>query len=302
MQGTAARSVRSVDDQISEYERREAQRELEDWVALDDLGILDLDMWSEDRLPNVEWMVERHFLKGTVALVSGDGSIGKSTIMQQLATCATMGMPWLGFGVEKGPALLLACEDDFVQLLHRHRSITRWLGIPFHAPKQCGLQLWPRVGQENTLMSIGRDTGWKMAGTHWFERVSLRCKRQGIKYLIIDTSTQTFDGNQNDERHVMQFISALRQLALAMEGCVIITKHPSLSGRALGTGESGNTAWNNSVRSRFYMHKDRQGQLVWKGMKSNYGPLGEDLPLRWQDGVFILDEPEAGYEERYYQR
>ena len=303
MQGTtAARSVRSVDDQISDYERREAQRELEQWVALDDLGILDLDMWSEDRLPDAEWMVDKHFLKGSVGIVAGDGGVGKSTLMQQLVTCAAMGLPWLGFHLERGPGLLLACEDDYIQLLHRHRAITRMLGIPFHAPKQGGLQIWPRVGQDNSMMYLDRST-WKMAPTHLFERICLRCKRQGIKYLIVDTATQTFRGNQNDETQVMDYISAWRQLALAMEGCVIITKHPSLSGRALGTGESGNTAWSNSARSRFYLHKDKgTGKLLWSIRKSNYGPADIELPLRWQAGAYVLDEPEEHYEERYYQR
>jgi RecA-family ATPase len=293
---------RTVREQSEDYERRKAQQALEQWVAIDDLGIIDLDAWSEDRLPNVEWMVDKHFMKGTVALVSGDGGVGKSTLMQQLATCAVMGLPWLGFELEQGPALLLACEDDFIQCLHRHRAIIRSLGIDFHAPKHHGLQIWPRVGQDNDLCWIGRDSGWKMAATHLWERVALRCRRQGIKYLIIDTATQTFSGNQNDERHVMQFISMLRQVAIAMEGVVIITKHPSLSGRALGTGESGNTAWSNSCRSRFYLHYDKEKRLLWKAMKSNYGPKGEDLPLRWQDGVFIIDRPEASYSERYYQR
>jgi RecA-family ATPase len=292
-------AFRTVAEQIADHERRQAQRELEQWTDLDDLGILDLDLWAEDRLPAVEWMVDRHFLKGTVGLVSGDGGIGKSTLMQQLATSAVMGLPWLGCELEPGPALMLACEDDYVMLLHRHKAIVQHLGIPFHAPKEAGLQLWPRVGQDNTLMTFGKDTGWKVMGTHWWQRVALRVKRNKTKYLIIDTSTQTFDGNQNDERQVMQFITQLRQLALAMGGCVIITKHPSLSGRALGTGESGNVAWNNSVRSRFYLHKDKQKNLLWRGMKSNYGPVGEDLPLRWDRGVFVIDRPEPDYESRY---
>jgi RecA-family ATPase len=299
-QGGASRAIRSVPEQIDDYERKQAQRELEQWVQIDDLGIIDFDLFSEDRLPQLEWMVENHFLKGTVALVAGDGGIGKSTLMQHLATCCVMGAPWLGFHVEKGAALMLACEDDLVPLLHRHRAIVRHIGVGWDEPKLNGLQIWPRVGQDNSMMYLDRPT-WQMAPTHLFERVALRCRRQGIKYLIVDTATQTFRGNQNDETQVMDYISAWRRVAIAMEGVVVITKHPSLSGRALGTGESGNTAWTNSVRSRFYLHRDKQKNLLWKGMKQNYSSNVDEIPLRYQSGVFVLDKPENDA-DAYYKR
>lgn len=301
--GNAQRRLLSVPEQIEDADRRRAQAELEQWVQIDDLGIIDFELFDDQALPQLEWLVEGHFLKGTVALVAGDGGIGKSTLMQHLATCAVMGMPWLGHHVEKGPALLLACEDDLVPLLHRHKAITRHLGIGFYEPRNEGLEIWPRVGQDNSMMYLDRTNpmGWTMAPTHLFERVALRCRRHGVKYLIVDTATQTFRGNQNDETQVMDYISAWRRVAIAMEGVVIITKHPSLSGRALGTGESGNTAWTNSVRSRFYLHRDTQKQLLWKGMKSNYGKSGEELPLRWENGVFVVDRPEPD-PYAYYNR
>ena len=107
------------------------------------------------------------------------------------------------------------------------------------------------------------------------------------------TAFPTFGGYQNDEQQVVQFCNQLRRLAVAIQGCVIITKHPSVAGRALGTGESGSVSWNNSVRSRMYLHRDKEDRTILKTMKNNYGRIGDTIPLRWERGCFVRDEPEA---------
>jgi RecA-family ATPase len=64
---------------------------------------------------------------------------------------------------------------------------------------------------------------------------------------------------------------------------------------ASGTGISGSTAWNNSVRSRLYLEQvnDDADARVLKFMKSNYGPKGKPLALRYQRGLFVHDEAAA---------
>ena len=41
--------------------------------------------------PRRDWMVDNLFVRGTVGMVSGAGSIGKTLLCQQLATCAVLG-------------------------------------------------------------------------------------------------------------------------------------------------------------------------------------------------------------------
>jgi RecA-family ATPase len=62
-----------------------------------------------------------------------------------------------------------------------------------------------------------------------------------------------------------------------------------------GTGLSGSTAWNASVRSRLWMkrattEKDEEPDpdlRVIEVMKANYGPVGETITVRWKDGLFL---------------
>jgi RecA-family ATPase len=300
----AARPQQSISQQSAAWraaeEERQAAQELADWGRLDDLGILDLSLFDPEALPELLWLVPHHFSAGSVALVAGDGGTGKTTLLMQLLNAAALGLKWLGHACERARGLMLACEDGVIPLLWRQRAITRALGIPWLAPYQAGLQIWPRAGQDNTLFQFNPLSG-EVEPTHLWQRLEHRCRRDQIRYLAIDTVGQTCAVNGNDEHQVVNTVAYFRRLAMALDGVVILTKHPSLSGRALGTGESGSTAWSNTVRSRFYLSRDKEKRLTWRGMKSNYDSLDEDLPLRWQDGVFVVDAPEPNYGQRYWQ-
>ncbi len=244
--------------------------------------------------PARDWMVDKLFLRSTVALIAGDGGRGKSLLCQQLATCAVMGRPWLGMSLKPGKALYLACEDDTDELHRRQADINRHLGVGMEDVLEQGLSLYPRVGHDNAIMAFER-SGWRVKPTGLRERLVKRLATDGIQYLIVDTATKTFRGNQNDENQVDDYITELRRMAVMMQGVVIITKHPSVTGRALGTGESGSVSWNNSVRARVYLHSDKAGNTVLEGMKSNYGPNAPQIPVKWQAGVFVRNEPAAAY-------
>ena len=242
--------------------------------------------------PARDWMVEGCFLKGTVALIAGDGGIGKSLLCQQLATSACLGAAWLGLTLKPGRALYLACEDDGDELHRRQYSINRDLGYDMADVLDAGLDLIPRVGQDNALMLFDRQK-WRMVRAGLMDKLVHRCRETGIQYVIVDTATQTFRGNQNDEIQVADYITELRRLAVAIQGVVVITKHPSMAGRALGTGESGNVAWHNSVRSRLYLHEHKALGLVLSGMKSNYSRKLDPVPLKWERGVLRRIEAPA---------
>src|SRR5262245_38203252 len=83
----------------------------------------------------------------------------------------------------------------------------------------------------------------------------------------------------------------LRGLAIDHDCAVLLLSHPSQTGLITGSGTSGSTAWNNSVRSRLYLEvvdKDPSASVL-KVVKANYGPVGEKIDLRWDDGVYGID-------------
>src|SRR4029450_5147868 len=81
----------------------------------------------------------------------------------------------------------------------------------------------------------------------------------------------------------------LKRLCRDNDCAVLLLAHPSLSGMSTGRGTSGNTAWNNSARSRLYFeavkHKDDERNEEQESetlrtltvKKSNYGPTGKKV-------------------------
>src|SRR5262249_49152047 len=104
-----------------------------------------------------------------------------------------------------------------------------------------------------------------------------------------------YGGNENDRAQGRQFIGILRGMAMAAGAGVFLTSHPSLTGITSGSGLSGSTAWNASVRPPLYFkrattEKDEEPRPhlpLLEVMKSNYGPIGEPITLRWMKGLFL---------------
>jgi RecA-family ATPase len=230
-------------------------------------------------------MVDGAFLRGTVAILSGDPKIGKSQIALQLVSCACLGRPWLGIQTEPGRGLFFSCEDDYRIIKLRQRAINRSLDCDW-PDYEGGLHLIDRVGEDdNDLATIDRQS-WRMVPTRLFVQLGLYCARHSITYVVIDTVSNVFAGAALNARHITQFVGIMRRLAIAIGGVVLLLQHPSQAGRARGDGESGPVAWNASVRSRLYLREEPDGQRVLSGMAANYGPKTAKIYLEWDDGVF----------------
>ena len=95
---------------------------------------------------------------------------------------------------------------------------------------------------------------------------------------------------------------ALCSIAIELDGVVLLTGHPSLSGMSSGSGTSGSTAWSNAVRSRLYLSRpEKQGtddvdpnEKVLRVMKANYAPVGDGIRLTWANGVLNYHPEEMG--------
>jgi RecA-family ATPase len=263
----------------------------------DELEGVDYDYMLAEPEP-LDWAVRDIFLSETVGLISGNGGAGKSTLMMQLATCAVLGLPWLGIAVKPMKALMLACEDDRRIVRLRQRWINRALGYDMADVLDAGLDLIPRSGVDNTLMELDRPS-WRMKRTPLFDQLVLRCRRTGVQLVIIDTVAKTFGGRSIDERQVTQFIDEMQRLAEMIRGVVLLTQHPSMSGRKTGTGESGTVQWESAVRSRLYVHKHQALGLVVESMKSNYAAKAAPMKIEWRKGVFepIEAPPPRDYTE-----
>ena len=246
-----------------------------------------------------EWLVHGLIPQKTVTLFSGDGGTGKSLLALQLAVAVAAGRGWIGKAASEGSVIYMSAEDDDDELHRRLDDILRADGRTYDDLK--GLTLRSLAG-EDALLAV--DSQVALMQTELFKELDARAADEAPTLLVIDTLADVYPANENDRAKVRQFIGILRGLALKRDCAVLLLGHPSLTGLSSGTGSSGSTAWNNSVRSRLYLSRITDNgfeadpdRRVMTTMKANYGRVGEETHVKWQAGVFVAEASDQGLDK-----
>jgi RecA-family ATPase len=259
------------------------------------LRFINIAAWDGTAAPEREWVVQDRVPLKNVTLLSGEGGVGKSVISLHLAVATALGRDWLNGLPTPGPALVMCCEDDADELHRRLDRIVEHYSSTFGATyAELGdMHLLSLAGQDAVLAAPNRNG--LMQATKLFGRIHEAACDLRPRLIVLDNSADVFAGNENDRAQVRQFVTLLRDLAISANAGLLLTSHPSLTGISTGTGLSGSTAWNASVRSRLYFkraktEKDEEPDpdlRVLEVMKSNYGPVGETVTVRWKEGLFL---------------
>ena len=276
-------------------------------AAHEPLPFIDVMAWEDVEPPPRDWLVQGRIPMETVSLVSGEGGIGKSVLLLQLLVATVLGRPWLNSLIEpSGPVVAMCCEDDADELHRRLYDICRFYEASFGQLAERGFYLLSYAGRDAILAAP--DKGAIVRPTPLFHRFKRTLEEIRPRAFLIDTVADVFAGNENDRTHVRQFVTMMRGLAKDNGSAGIMTLHPSLTGISTGTGISGSTAWNNSVRAREYLTvpKGDDGMPIDKNVreltqhKNNYGPMAEPLLIRLKNGAFVLNRDERTAFERAY--
>ena len=254
-----------------------------------------------------QWVLDGWFPARTVAMLFGAGGVGKTLMMQQLANCVAQGKPFMGIETMEMPVLSVMCEDDAEEVKRRQLNINEWMGVDEFGEGPEDLHLWPRVGDDNVLVTW--PNGGKDEPGAFYEQ--LCAKVAAVKgdadsvLVILDTAADMFGGNENERRTVNTFLKTyLGSICINFNATVILLAHPSLSGlkssssNSPPTGLSGSTAWENSVRARAYLAREADSDdiRILSRKKSNYSDISgdSDIKLIWENGVLVIpSSPDA---------
>ena len=201
---------------------------------------------------------------------------------------------------EPGPVLFITAEDDEDELHFRFHKIAAYYETDFDQLAAAGLHLLSLAGKDAAMATVNQKG--IVTPTELFKTLERTAREIRPRWIGLDTAADIFIVNERDRSEVRQCISLLRGLALEIATSVILLAHPSLSGIASGTGLSGSTAWNNSVRSRLYLKSEKKkdgdqdeedegdgsGRIL-EFMKSNYSALAKPVKLTWRDGLLVPD-------------
>ena len=254
---------------------------------------LDMSNWDIEPVPERKWAIRDRVPLRQTGLFSGEGGTGKSILELTKNVAHVVGKDWLGSLPEIGPAFYLGAEDDIDELHIRLAAIIAHYGTTFAELTDNGLQVLPLLGKDAVLCAASRSG--KVETTGLYQQVFQAAGDIKPKNISVDTLSRAFAGNEIDRTQVYAFASHMQALAMVAEGSVTVLSHPSLQGMASGTGLSGSTAWHGAFRFRQYLTSVKRidgeqpdndlRELQFK--KNQYGPLGENVVLRWRNGLFL---------------
>lgn len=290
---------RDKPQQRADYRRSTIERAFDRTVATMDFSHL-FKAPSPDELPVVmasalhgkpitprQWHVAEIIPARTVTLFGGDGGTGKSLAALQLAVGTVLGRAWFGVAIQQpGGALFLTAEDDLDEVHRRLADIANAEHVPLSAFDRLAVS---SLAGLDALMAAPGPGGRVLVPTGVYAAVRAYVEAQRPALIVLDTLADLFGGDEVNRAQVRQFVAMLRAIAIDFGTTVVLLAHPSVNGMSNGSGLSGSTAWNNSVRSRLYMKRDDQSDLrTIEVMKANYGAVGQQIRVKWERGVFVL--------------
>jgi RecA-family ATPase len=256
------------------------------------LALVTPSQWKGVGLEEMRWLATNRIPADDVTILSSDGAGGKTTLGLQLAVSIACDLgDWIGTTTSTGPVIFYSAEEPEKEMRRRLDRIARKRGVD---PDEITHLHFHFAEPDMALLGISTPAG-TIAPTATFQALAKSVADIKPSLLIVDTIAAVYSGNQNDRCQVRTFINRFRRLARDTRCAVVLLDHPSLSGMNSDTGRSGTVDWRNAVRSFLYMRTiagdDGVEERTFRELevvKTNYGPVGEKVRLRWEDGSFVV--------------
>jgi RecA-family ATPase len=254
---------------------------------------VDTSRWRSEEPPAREWAVPDRVPLRQVALFSGEGAAGKSTILLHECAAHPLARDWLNVMPTPGSTFFIDAEDDQDEVWRRLACVARHYGVTIAEILDGGLRISSLVGEDALLATASK--GGRIEPTPRYH--ALLEAAGDIKPIMVGiaSSACVFAGEENNRSQVQQFVGLLTKMAIASNGSIQLVSHPSLTGINTDTGLSGTTQWHNAVRARCYIKgvKAEDGELADNDLreivfkKNQYGQLSESIVLRYQGGLYL---------------
>ena len=259
--------------------------------------------------------------EGEVALLSGEGGLGKTTAALQIGLVAAAGGGLtMGLRVANAPCLIASVEDRAFRMVQRLRRIqaeatgsTGRFVMRSPSGEFGGEELFAALadfgfvdlGDEPLFAAENR---WEQATpTGAWERLWCDVDRiapGGGCLVVIDPVSAAFDVEHNSMGSVRRVVRALRREATNRRASILCVSHSNKRGRGKDADDSdmvaGSAGWVDAVRGVLTLTRYPTGgkrDSVLRCLKANYGPRGWGQRLMTLKGSYVWREAAGGLKE-----
>lgn len=214
----------------------------------------------------------------------GDGGAGKTRLALMIAVASAAGIALFGYETMQMPGLVVLAEDDYGATQKLLAEICGALGVTL---ADLPLRVWCLPGADARIAVVQDDGTWTPGP--FLAPLRGQIDRLGGRVLVVlDTVSDVATLDETKRLAVNTLCKqALGGLCRDFGATVIVNAHPSKAAMADGSGYAGSTAWNNAVRSRLTLERDKEKspRRMLRVAKSNYGSEAE-LELHMVNGIF----------------
>ncbi len=213
-------------------------------------------------MPPPVWLIQPVMTAGGFTVLYGPPGVGKSFIALDMALSIAAGGFWQGCPVEQGDVLYVAAEGapgtgKRVKAWHLTRGVT-----PAQAPVS-----W--LTQPIGITSDGEDMEVLM------DRIAHELNRPPV-LTVIDTLARCFEGNENEQEDMGQFVKGVDMLRTGFSTAVLVVHHTRLDGER----ERGNTALRGAADTMLSVTKDAKWDITLECTKQKDAEEFDAMSLR----------------------
>lgn len=205
-------------------------------------------------LPTPDWLIEQMIPEGALASLYGPPESTKSFMAIDLAMCVATGTPWHGHAVQQGFVLYVAAEGG-PSISKRVRA---WLQTHDMPVKRAHIG-W--LIEPIAIHSTSADLDTLM------NRIDHEIDRAPV-LVIIDTLARCFDGDENQQEDMGEFIAGMGRLRKEYGAAILAVHHTNLSGER----ERGSTALRGGTDTMLavtHNHKTKETTLTCSKQKDS---------------------------------
>jgi hypothetical protein len=293
--------VKALEEELAELEGRG------DWTSmvrpLAKLG------WLDRPAPARRILLERDgecvLPLGKVGFFVGEGGIGKSWALTQLAISVATGTPWFqNFSVpagSKGAVFMAMGEEDPEEMHRRLFDVSQHLDLADHHLADLEQLLWP-LPLAGHFVEFLSDGDRSFQHERFEQQLRQNAPPEGWRLIVLDPASRFMGIDaEKDNAFATRFVQLLERLTeLPGQPTVLCAHHTTKAARASQSGGSRSVAargasaltdgarWQGNLAQVFEDGELVPNMAVFNVTKSNYGPRPPQLYLRRKPGSGVL--------------